>query len=490
MQNQKPSQADNTIDEGASLKGGGNKDTSVFNKNIKPSRKNKRLRLLLLCNYDIKNASTVCDHINSFIKYSRHDVYVLSNLGNPPTDFPFKDFDIIVIHYSLTLAIEAYISPAMRNELRRFKGLKALFIQDEYRFVNRTIDAINYCGITLVFTCVSQENIPKVYPPELVPNVRFQNVLTGYIPNWLPIYPTIPLHKRKIMVGYRGRTYPAWHGRAGMEKIEIGARFLRDAQKYRLKCNIKWGEKDRIYGRHWVDFIRSCRAFLAVESGASVFDFSGQISSKTDTFTDLLEQDKVSRNPQRFLPELKSHYADMKDRYFEDQEDNIDLSQISPRVFEAAALRTMLIMYEGDYSGIFKAGRHYVALKKDHSNMAEVVAILKDPVKCAEIISNAYAEIIQNPDYAANKFIAEFDVIIKDSMKLGKANNRDKYEGIPKRPKLSQTVELSRKKFEELYPFYMVENPYGSEVSGQSKAKKAFRLGRAVLGRLRAKLSR
>ncbi len=438
--------------------------------NVKKKRKQTdRIRLLLLCNYDPYNASMVCEHINSFVKYSQHDVYVLSNLGNPPAGFTFEAFDVIIIHYSLTLAIEAYIGPKLRNDLRLFKGLKALFIQDEYRFINKTIEAIDYCGISLIFTCVPNEDIPKVYSPKMLPGVTFKNVLTGYVSASLANYPTIPLEARRIMVGYRGRTYPAWHGRAGMEKIEIGARFLQDARKYKLRCDIKWREKDRLYGQDWVKLIRSCRAFLAVESGASVFDFSGTISSKTDVFTDLLEEDKVSHHPMKFLPELKDHYAKMKERYFGENEDEINLSQISPRVFEAAALRTLLIMYEGDYSGIFKAGHHFVALKKDHSNMDEVAAILRNPTKCAEIIANAYAEIVQNPAYSAQTFIVDFDKTI------------NKYLTTEMK---SAVRKFSRENYEKVYPIFLIDNPHSVESQKHLTIRRPLKLGRAAFRRL------
>ncbi len=437
-------------------------------KNDKKRKNTDRARLLLLCNYDASNASTVCDHINSFVKYSQHDVYVHSNLGNSPPEFLIDDFDVVVIHYSLTLAIEAYVGPKLRNDLRNFKGLKALFIQDEYRFVNKTIEAINYCGISLVFSCVSEDNIPKVYPSDMLPGVIFKNVLTGYVPSSLTIYPTVPLNKRKFMVGYRGRTYPAWHGRAGIEKIEIGARFLLDSKKYNLNCNIKWREKDRLYGGKWVKFIQSCRAILAVESGASVFDFSGEISSKTDVYVDLCALNERSPLSKKYLPELKSHYAEMKERYFSDKEDEIDLSQISPRVFEAAALRTLLIMYEGEYSGIFKAGHHFVALKKDHSNMNEVVAILKDTDRCAEIIANAYAEIIQNLNYSSQRFIIEFDKTINEHLTADMK---------------SATFKLSRKDYEKQFPFLLIDNPYG--VGRTIKFGNPKRIVPAIFRRLR-----
>jgi hypothetical protein len=384
------------------------------------------IRILLMCNYDPYNAATVCDHINSFYKYSKHEIYVFSNIGDLMPEFTFDPFDVVIVHYSLFIAIDAYFPPSVRSRLAAFGGVKVLFIQDEYRFVNQTIDALNFCGIDIVFTCVPEAEIPKVYPPHKLPKTRFINVLTGYVPDSLKLFKARPLAERPTMVGYRGRVYPAWHGAAGREKHEIGRRFLADAKKYDIKCDIAWSEESRLYGIHWVNFLRSCWATLAVESGASVFDFDGTIAAATETFTGVLGlSGKQSRKVKRLLhrhkpfnqePHDREIYEQLRQLFFAHKEGLIDLAQLSPRVFEAATLRTMLIMYEGSYSGAFKPWRHYAPLKKDHSNMAQIVELLRDPIECAKIITHCYSEVCENELYSSARFIASFDRIISDAV--------------------------------------------------------------------------
>jgi hypothetical protein len=369
----------------------------------KEVRTNLNPRILLWCYYDPLNAATMGDHVNALMKYSKNDVLVVSKIGNLPDDLDLDLFDAIIIHYSLGLAHETYVSEKAIHRLSQFKGVKGLFIQDEYRFINRTKDTIRRAGISLVFTCVSDEEIPHVYPPEELPDVHFVNVLTGYVPYFLTIYPTVPLSERKIDIGYRGRDYPAWHGRAGREKIEIGKRVEKDARKFGLKVDIKWREEDRLYGRAWREFIQNSRAVLSVESGCSIFDFDGTLGPKVETYEQLLGK--------------KTSYEKVKARFFEGLEDKIDLSQLSPRVFEAVALRTLLIMYEGQYSGVLKPWRHYLPLKKDHSNMDEIVRILKDDVACGEIIANAYGEIAMSDVYSFRTFVRYFDEILQPHLK-------------------------------------------------------------------------
>ncbi len=102
-------------------------------------------------------------------------------------------------------------------------------------------------------------------------------------------------------------------------------------------------------------------------AGPSVFDFDGAVAARTESFAALVERPHP-------IPALarKPSYEMLRDRFFAGREDQIDIAQISPRVFEAIALRTLVIAYPGRYSGVLEPWRHYVPLDKDHGNMAQV----------------------------------------------------------------------------------------------------------------------
>lgn len=422
-----------------------------------PKGEARPLRILLACNYDPANAATVCDHINAFTRYSRHEIRVLSRVGEIFDGVKLEQFDAVVIHYSLFLAVEGFVGPRSRRALAAFRGAKAVFIQDEYRFVNATLDAMQACGVDLVFTCLGPAEAQRVYGR--VEGLRTQQVLTGYVPHWLTQYPPVPLAARKTMVGYRGRTYPAWHGEQGREKIRIGKLFKRDARRFGVSTDIAWSERSRLYGRDWLKFIQGCQAVLAVESGASVFDFDGAVAARTESFAALVERPHP-------IPALarKPSYETLRDRFFAGREDQIDIAQISPRVFEAIALRTLIIAYPGRYSGVLEPWRHYVPLDKDHGNMAQVAAVLRDPERVAEIISNAYAEVALNPAYSYGAMIGVFDQRI-DEITAGRPRAR--------------TSERADTKFRATFPFFPVDNPHEIRPPGQT-----WRTARAVVRRL------
>lgn len=105
------------------------------------------MNILLLCNYDPYNAAMVSDHINAFYNFSMHNIFVYTNMvkngGNLDEELELDQFDAVIVHYSIFLSGDAYASQKTRYRLKKYKGIKAVFIQDEYRSIQRTIDSLN-----------------------------------------------------------------------------------------------------------------------------------------------------------------------------------------------------------------------------------------------------------------------------------------------------------------------------------------------------------
>jgi hypothetical protein len=268
--------------------------------------------------------------------------------------------------------------------------------------VNAAIAAMREIGINVLFTCVPERESEKVYPSDKLPGVTKINVLTGYVPEALLSRSALPYSERRIDVGYRARKVPPWLGELGQEKYRIGKKFRDEAAADGVVVDISFREEDRLYGEDWIKFVTSCRAMLGVESGASVFDFTGEIQRNVDAH--------ARREPGVAFEKLKQ-------LYFADADGRIRMNQISPRCFEAAALRTLLIMYEGEYSGRMTPWRHYVPLKKDHSNHIEVVTVLKDQARAHQIIETAYREVACNPSNTFQALVDQFDRVLGEAFR-------------------------------------------------------------------------
>jgi hypothetical protein len=358
-----------------------------------------RLSILLLCDDDPNHANTLLEHIDAIRKDSVHDVRTFNprSLRGSRT-LALREFDVVVIHYSLCIVVDEYVAPSLREKLRGFKGLKVQFIQDDYRWVNRIAGMMRDLGIGVLFTLVPPAEIPKVWSAERLPGVVKISTLAGYVPESLIRLPVRPLDGRPTDIGYRGRELPYWVGRLGQDKVRIAQGVLARVEKYGLRCDIAWAESDRIYGQAWNEFLVSCRTILGTESGASITDFDGSIEGRVSMY--------LAQNPGADFEEV--HWALLREF-----EDNVRMNVISPRIFEAIALRTPMILFPGEYSGVIRPWVHYIPLEKDFSNMDEVVERLRDTNGLEAMRDRAYEDVVRSGRYSLRTFVREFDEIIE-----------------------------------------------------------------------------
>ncbi|MDB9891244.1 hypothetical protein OAD74_07710 [Alphaproteobacteria bacterium] len=339
-------------------------------------------------------ADNVFSYVNAIVNLSTHRVCLLTSFGNIPDELDLARFDVIAVHFTLVISNDLYVSPKMRKRIAKSSALKAIFIQDEYRFVDRTVSALEEIGADILFTCVADEEVEKVYPRNKLPQLTKINVLTGYVDEELFKFAPPLIKDREIDIGYRSRRVPEWLGRLGQEKVNIGKLVEKDCRKYGLISDISNREEGRLYGQNWINFLMETKATLGVESGSSVFDFTGEIQREVEN---------------HIMKDLDVSFDALSNKFFKDQEGLIKLNQISPRCFEAAALKCLMILYEGEYSGRLIPWRHFVPLKKDHSNMDEVVSVLRDWTKCQEIVDRTFYEVAQSYDNSFSSLVAIFD---------------------------------------------------------------------------------
>ena len=363
------------------------------------SARRSALSVLLLCDDWKGHANTIHDHIRAFKTLSRHEVWTYNPRGlRRVRALDLDAFDVVVIHYSLCVLFSHYLPDDLREKLRRYRGLKVQFVQDDYRWVDAITAVMRDIGTHVLFTLVPAPEIPKIWDDRL-PGVVKCTTLAGYVPDEL-VHRRVPgLEARPLDIGYRGRVLPPWLGRIGQEKAWIAQGVLARAGAYGLKVDVGWRESDRIYGRSWVDFISSCKATLGTESGATITDFDGSIERAVKAY----EAD----HPQADFEEVHREVLAA-------HEGNVRMNVISPRVFEAVALRTGLILFPGEYSGVVRPGEHYLPLAKDFSNMAEVVDGLRDGAGMQRMIARAYDEIALSGRYSLKAFVAEFDEVVAE----------------------------------------------------------------------------
>ena len=273
-----------------------------------------------------------------FEKYSWHNIVLMVGthaVGFEGHEADLDHFDAILVHYSVRVSLTDYLSVAVAKAVSAYDGPKLLFVQDEYEETETARRWIEQLGIDTVFTNVPLDEIEKVYPRRRFPDTRFVHTLTGYVPEDPAIEDFSPLAERHMLIGYRGRRLPNHYGALGHDKWLIGKEMRRLAETRGLPVDIEVDDAKRIYGNDWYRFLGSCRATLGTESGANVFDFDGSLKA--------------------LAGEKDLSYAEFAAEHLAGREGEVRMNQVSPKIFEAIRLRTALILFEGEYSGVVEA---------------------------------------------------------------------------------------------------------------------------------------
>ena len=353
--------------------------------------------ILLLYHHPVEaNAPTIMEHVDSFARHSKFNVWsVNTEFGFPESLIGF-DFTIIVLHYSLFGSLPFKIDDYFERYLDRSDAYKVAFFQDEYQFCRARFALIDRHRLDCVYTLLEPPYWHDVYRSHTSVSKLVHNI-PGYVSEDLVALAARiakPDEKREIDIGYRTRTLAYSVGKGGQEKVEIARRFLERAGGSGLKLDIRIDEESRIYGGAWFEFLANCRGVLGTEAGVSIFDTTGAVQEGYERL--------VAAEPGMSMGE-------MSDRLLAAWEDNVYYRTISPRHFEAAALGVCQILFEGNYSGILEPMVHYLPLKKDFSNFDEVIRRFGDPDVRRTLTDNAYRDLIASGRYTYASFIKSFD---------------------------------------------------------------------------------
>ncbi len=356
-----------------------------------------RMKVLVLSTFDGTNANVIGDFLFSFRLHSRHEYYYIFDCRTLDLKTDFSSFDVILIFWSLLL-LGPDLSEEVRERIRKSNACKVLFLQDEYRDVRRFNRIMSELGVNVMCTCVAENDHDIFYPQALIPSLEgTYTVLTGYVPTYLEIVRPDFDSRRSLDIGYRSRQVPFYLGDLGQEKKIVADRFEALSGVHAFRSDISVREADRLYGGRWVDFLRSSRCVLGSASGASVIDFTGDIRQNCERY--------LALHP-------GATYGEVKARFFADVDWKVVIDTVSPRVFEAAALGCTLVQHEGRYAGILDPDEHYICVKRDYSNIGQVIDRIKDAAFCRRVAERAYAELIASGRYSYRVFIDRFDGLL------------------------------------------------------------------------------
>ncbi len=282
--------------------------------------------------------------------------------------------------------------------------------QDEYDHSNVLDEWLDDWAVSVIFTNFGPEYRQQLYP-RMRRKAEFYECYTGYIDEAAAhsyAFKLKPPAARPNIIVYRATHLPYWFGSHGQLKHRIAAVVEERARALGLTCDISTRPQDLILGDRWLDFLASSRAVIGCESGSSVLDRRGELQAQVRAL--------LKGNPSLTFEQVGAYMPAGWDDY--------RFLAISPRHFEAVITKTCQILVEGHYNSVLEPDRHYIPLKRDFSNLDEVLAKVQDDGLVTKMVECAYNEIYLSGQYTYRRLAAELVAAIVADKSNGVASKR------------------------------------------------------------------
>jgi hypothetical protein len=186
---------------------------------------------------------------------------------------------------------------------------------------------------------------------------------------------------RPVDIGFRGDLYADPYTLGDLERTTILRYFDEQAERRGLV-------KDIAYVRHprdeWGAFLNCCKGIIGAESGTYYLE----------------RDDRTQRAVTQYLRERPAAtFQEVHDRFFRGYPNPVSGKAVSSRHFEPIGTQTCQLLLEGQYNGILKADEHYIAIKKDLSNVDEAVQRFRDETYRTQMVRRTRDYVMQEHTY-------------------------------------------------------------------------------------------
>ncbi len=365
---------------------------------MKPRKLKGRILVVYHRTVGFRARSTIDEHLYCFRRYVEGVRFDYFNAANGfPRYLTWMRYDGVILHYTymgIRWSRDWYLEfrRVLEKRLASIRGYKVAIPQDEYAETDLLWALCRDNGVKTIFTCFSEKDFATAYPKSETGVDHLITVHPGYIDELAAkkIQSIVEEEDRRpIDVGYRARKVPYWLGRHGQVKSEVGERFTGRLEGDSLVADVSNKDRDAFMGRDWYRFLCRCRVALGCEGGASLLDATGVIRPRVEAY--------VRQRPDATFDEVEA-------ACFPGMDHNIELFALSPRHFECTITRTCQALVEGDYGGVFRPGEHYIEIKRDFSNLDQVIERIRDREYCRRIAERAYRDVYESGRYTYRVF--------------------------------------------------------------------------------------
>jgi spore maturation protein CgeB len=286
-----------------------------------------------------------------------------------------------LVEYPLVVVLHSVAGDRMGLLLRtvrwfqRRRGKLAVFIGNEYDLMEEKIRFLRETGADYICSQLPIETARWLYQ-----ECRDATVLPMAHALNPDVYKPVTRPPRPIDIGFIGDLYERLIG--DTERTDIVRFFERHGGGYGLRCEIR---SQRMRRSEWAEFLNRCNGVIGAESGTYYLDRDGRIVRGARAF--------LARHPQ-------ASFDEVYDACFRGASAHVSGKAISSRHFEPIGTMTCQVLVEGHYNGILEAGRHYIPVKRDLSDIDEAIRQFKDVDHRSRIAGEAYEHVLSAHTHA------------------------------------------------------------------------------------------
>ena len=377
-----------------------------------------KYKILLIVNYDhsYDQLSYYDDWVKSFVEHKNVNL-TLTDFKNVK-NYNNEEFDFIFLHHS-TNADSLRPLEYIKNFLISRKEEILVFIGNEFNNIFSPIKEKRrlFRELNISFICSMLMKEAALFLWSDI--ARKKVILSPPALNTNHFFDQKPIKEREFDIGFKGVRYYSYIG--DTERNDMVEKFSKIKN---LKLSIDFTRFD---AKRWSIFLNSCKSVISSEAGSYFVDLDDKIirfiinKIRNNTSKLIIPRsnlDKIFyRLPQslkNFIKFLLQHsplthsnivFEDSEfDKFYKNYFDKLSKPSIyfkciSSRNFDAIGTKTIQILLEGKYNNILEPNLHYLSLKKDYSNIDEILEKLKDVKLIEQIANDSYEFILENHTY-------------------------------------------------------------------------------------------
>ena len=337
-------------------------------------RRSRRVRAMYGYLHDaFAPLSYVRDWREAFVASPRLDVDVvnINNLVEYGAALArIREYDLVIVSHAASGDDMTVLRMTERLVARR-RGKLVVFIGNEYDLLDDKIAFLR--NASAEFVCSQLPIAAAQYLYGEVEGTRLLEMPHALNPS---LYSPQP-RERSIDIGFIGDIY--WPFVGDQERTLLIRHF--EESNHGLRVDIQKKRIDRV---EWAEYLRNTHAIIGAESGTYYLTDRGRVLQRARAYN--LDTNRAAT------------FEDVYERFFAGVP-RVDGKSISSRHFEPIGTKTCQILLEGKYNGVLQPEVHYIAVRRDLSDVAQAVERFSDVTYRQRIVEQAYEHTMAHHTY-------------------------------------------------------------------------------------------